>query len=275
MARRRALAAALALAELAGWAGAAERGRSHDAVALVQRSLQSGGLLRAGEPPKLTGPPPSFLQGDGAEVFIETGQYADTWVPCAIIKRNAPGWYDVRVMAGIKGRNHTDVNSIRFNYLRQVTPEDYDKSLVSFMNHTDKVGLAVQVERESRRRKKALEMYKKARDFAKEVMSKGCPGEYIITEGNVPMADHFGRGSRNLQSTIEQCAEDCDAHLGCKAFEWDPLSTICNLKKQDAPKPGFVDGRYMLCQKFVYEAPANSSSPTAASTSPALAPNVP
>lgn len=262
MARRWALAAAVTLTEAVRWALAAELGASPDLVALLQHSVGSG-RSRALEAPVVQGPPPVYLLGDGAEVFIETGQYENTWVPCTITKLNVNGWYDIRLPAGVKGKNSTDVGSIRFNYLRQVTPEVYDKSLEDFMANPEKVALVAQVDRESHRRMRASAALKRSRDYAKEVMSKGCPGEYIITDGNIPHGDHFGRGSKNLQSSVELCASDCDKYEECKAFEWDPVSTICQLKKRAEPKPDYSDSRYMLCQKFVYEAPSNQTSPAA------------
>mmetsp|Transcript_25475 Transcript_25475/g.79409 ORF Transcript_25475/g.79409 Transcript_25475/m.79409 type:complete len:261 (+) Transcript_25475:45-827(+) len=254
----RGLAAALALAGAARLARASESGP--DLVGLFQHSVQAAGYRQlAADAPIVKGPPPTYLVGDGAEVFIETGKYADLWVPASVLKETAAGWYTVRVPAGDKKRNYTDVTGIRFNYMRQVTPEDYDASLASFLARNDTATLAVQVDREAKRRKRASENLKKARDFAKEAFVKGCPGEYIHLDGNQPGPDEFGKGRRVLRPSVDGCAKDCDSEKLCKAFEWDPISTICLTRRQGEPKPDYTNYQFMFCQKFVFDSPANKS----------------
>lgn len=240
-----------------------------DAVALIQHR-------QAAEPtPKKL---PRFLVGDDAEIYIETGTFADTWIPVKITKANSLGWYDVRVPSGNpkKHENHTDVMGIKATYLREIPHDEYETKLAAFIDNNDAPALAFQVEREAARRKRAQKALAKARDYAKEVMSKGCPGEYIVAEGNIGGNDHFGRGLRNMQQSVELCSEDCDKHEGCKAFEWDPISTSCCLKKTSTPKKGLYDGRFLLCQHFEPDGAKDNATTAAAanasaSTSPAAA----
>mmetsp|Transcript_89038 Transcript_89038/g.207215 ORF Transcript_89038/g.207215 Transcript_89038/m.207215 type:complete len:281 (-) Transcript_89038:60-902(-) len=253
-----------------------------DSLSLIQLKARA----HEADPPVQTGATPVFLNGDGAEVFIETGPFANSWVPCTILRSTLAGWYDVRVMVGAKkGRNHTDVHGIKPGYLRQILPEDYDEHLAAFLASNESSALASMVEREANRRKRAAAALKKARDYAREIVNKGCPGEYIVMEGNIPGNDHFGRGAHNQLASVELCAEDCDRHPGCKAFEFDPLTTVCNLKKNAEPQKNYVDSRYMLCQHFEYSnsaaaaavpsgpsGPASNASSQAANTSADAAP---
>jgi len=263
----RILAAVLVAAEAAWHAAAVELSNSGDVMALVQHTI--GGervLATVHEAPVVEGEPPIYLAGDGAEVFIETGKFAGTWAPVTIVKTSANGWYDVRMEAGPPPHNSTEISGVRYNYLRQVSPEDFDKSLTAFVTNEEANVMATQADREAQRRKRAAAALRKSRDYAKEVMGKGCPGEYIVQDGNVPGGDHYGHGSRILHERIEGCAADCDKKSDCKAFHWDPISTICQLKKKGEPTKGYLDARYMLCQKFIFEDTSKASSPEASTT---------
>eukprot|EP00418_Pyrodinium_bahamense_P046639 CAMPEP_0179200768 /NCGR_PEP_ID=MMETSP0796-20121207/99918_1 /TAXON_ID=73915 /ORGANISM="Pyrodinium bahamense, Strain pbaha01" /LENGTH=793 /DNA_ID=CAMNT_0020905325 /DNA_START=81 /DNA_END=2463 /DNA_ORIENTATION=+ len=76
-------------------------------------------------------------------------------------------------------------------------------------------------------------------------VTQACPEGYHPVDGDIPGWDQFGHRRKNY--TMDRCAQECDAQVGCMSFEWSATTKVCNLNKGAYPTIERNDD-YVFCQ---------------------------
>jgi Cys-rich protein (TIGR01571 family) len=83
--------------------------------------------------------------------------------------------------------------------------------------------------------------------------SPTCPWGFEPRPGQTNPKELFGQAPESVATTKDKCAEDCNNHTTCEAFEFDEDATTCYLSTERSPRSEFpaTDGTgYTFCAKI-------------------------
>uniref|UniRef100_A0A7S4QIL2 Apple domain-containing protein n=1 Tax=Alexandrium monilatum TaxID=311494 RepID=A0A7S4QIL2_9DINO len=248
---------------------------SHDVTALLQHEAT---LAQA--------PPLTWESGKEAEVAVETGSMANTWIPCTIEKQKSTGFVEVRVNLGTCIGCETTF-TVSESLLRKIELDNMEKFKEAqtrlMYDPAEALKVITELNRDADRRMRTR-MYLNGNTteevrafFAKKAMAdrkrkeakiraRGCPQGYQELDTVAKGPDTLGLSQR--QPTVELCAAACDVQPGCMSFEWSIGGQVCSFNKVAKPDKRRHAADLMICGR---PSGGQSQAAQAASEQPSVA----